>query len=399
MRILKRILLVLFGLAVVAGIVYASLPKPVEVDLAEVQRGPLRVTVDGDGKTRVQDRHVISAPLYGNLARIELDAGDDVEEGDVLARISPLEPALLDVRSRAELEARARAAQAAKKQAEAAVERASSNERYASRQLARMKSLWAEGIVSETELEAAELEATSAAKALESARFGARVAKYELEMATAALGEGDGRGEEDVERPQLEIRAPVKGRILKIMRESEGVVNPGEPLLELGDPTALEVVVDVLTADAVAISPGDPVFIDRWGGDTPLNGRVRRVEPSAFTKISALGVEEQRVDVVIDLVESAEHWSGLGDNFRVEPHIVVWESDDVIKVPAGALHRHGDTWSVFLVRDGVVEERSVEVGHRSGLEVEILSGVTAGDQVVVHPSDRVRAGIEVVSRG
>lgn len=397
MRIFKRILLIVFGLAIVAAIVVASLPQPTPVDTTTVVRGALRVTVDGDGRTRVEDRYVVTAPLYGNLARIELDAGDSVEEGKVIAHIKPLQPPLLDTRSRAELEARVKAAQASLKQAEAAAARAKDSHEFAAQEQERARGLAAQGIVSAQELDAKALDTKHAAKELESARFGVRVAKYELENANAALGRANGK--QDVDEQQFEVRSPVRGRVLRIIREHEGVVNPGEELMEIGDPAALEIVVDVLTADAVEIEPGDPVLIERWGGTAALHGVVRRVEPSAFTKISALGVEEQRVNVIVHIEEEPEVWRRLGDGFRVEVAITVWESDDVVKLPVGALHRMGEHWAVFTVEDGVAHEQKVQVGRRSGLEVEVLAGVDAGTQVIVHPADSIRDGVEVAPRG
>ena len=340
MKIFKRILMVVFGLAIVAALVVASMPKPPEVDVAEVVRGDLRVTVDGDGKTRVQDHYVIAAPLYGNLARIELEPGDDVETGAILARISPLEAPLLDRRSRAELEARVKAAQASRLQADAAIERAKAARDFAVKDRDRARQLAQDGNLPEQALDAAELEARNAGKSLDSARFGARVAKHELEMAKAALGRLSGKKSDKDSKAapadvgdQMVLTAPVNGRVLRLIRESEGVVNPGEPLLEIGEPSALEIVVDVLTEDAVEIEVGDPVVIERWGGANPLHGKVRLVEPSAFTKISALGVEEQRVNVVISIEESPDVWRRLGDGFRVEVSIEVWEGTELLKIP------------------------------------------------------------------
>jgi HlyD family secretion protein len=397
MRIIKRILLIVFGLAIVAAIVVASLPKPAPVDTATVMRGALRVTVDGDGRTRVQDRYVITAPLYGNLARIELDPGDTLEDATVIARIKPLQPPLLDTRSEAELQSRVKAAQAALKQAEAGADRAKDSHEFAAQEEDRVRGLAKQGIVSATELESAALETRHAAKELESARFGVRVARYEVETANAALGRATSTTEEGSER-QFEIKSPVDGRVLKIIRQHEGVVNPGEQLVEIGDPAALEIVVDVLTADAVEIEQGDPVLIERWGGTAPLHGVVRRVEPSAFTKISALGVEEQRVNVIVHIEEEPEVWRRLGDGFRVEVAITVWENDDVVKLPVGALHRMGEHWAVFTVEDGIAVERKVTIGRRSGLEVEVVEGIDAGTEVIVHPADSIQDGVEVAPR-
>ena len=397
MRIFKRILLIVFGLAIVAAIVVASLPKPTPVDTATVASGALRVTVDGDGRTRVEDRYVVTAPLYGNLARIELDPGDSLEEGKVIAQIKPLQPPLIDARSQAEMQARVKAAQAALKQSEAAAGRAKDSHEFAEQEQDRVRGLASQGIVSAQELDAKALETKHAAKELESARFGVRVARYELENANAALGRANGKQAPDEQ--QFDVRSPVGGRVLKIIRRHEGVVNAGEQLVEIGDPAALEIVVDVLTADAVEIESGDPVLIERWGGTAPLHGVVRRVEPSAFTKISALGVEEQRVNVIVHIEEDPEVWRRLGDGFRVEVAITVWESDDVVKLPVGALHRMGEHWAVFTVEDGVAREHKVTIGRRSGLEVEVLEGLEAGTEVVVHPPDSIKDGVEVAPRG
>jgi HlyD family secretion protein len=394
MRWFKRALLVLLGLGIVAAIVLASLPKPVDVDTTEVTVGTLRVTVDAEGRTRVRDRYVIVAPLYGNLARIELDPGDDVEVGDILARVTPLEPALLDPRARAELEARVRRAEAARRQADAAVERAKETAEFAARDLERNRELARAGALPRLTLEESELEAKRSQSTLESARFGARVARYEVEMAQAALG----RAKDKTTVESMQITAPVEARVLRVFRESEGVVSAGEALLELGEPHALEVVVDVLTPDAVEIHPADTVTLTRWGGTVPLHGRVRRVEPSAFTKVSALGVEEQRVNVIIDLLDEYEVWSRLGDNFRVETAIQVWEGTDVTLVPAGALHRRGEGWGVFVLDGEHARERSVEIGRRSGLQVQVLSGLEPSETVIVHPSDRVADGVRVRPR-
>ena len=406
-RILKRAFLVLLGVAAVVAVVLASLPQRPRVDVVSVRRDDLRVLVEGDGKTRVQDRYVITSPLYGNLARIELEPGDDVQAGDVLARISPLEAPLLDQRSRAELEARVKAAEAARRQAQAAIDRATAAAEFADKEQTRARELAAQGALSAQAVDQTELEARHAIKAVESARFGARVAQHELEMAKAALGRyrdprdkrsrgNEGQAEEAEQ--QLLVESPVQGRVLKIMRESEGVVNPGEPLLELGDPSALEIVVDVLTEDAVEIEVGDPVRIDRWGGDDPLRGTVRLIEPQAFTKVSALGVDEQRVNVVVALEDAPEVWKRLGDAYRVEADITVWEGENVLVVPAGALHRIGRSWGAFVVDAGVVREVEVEIGRRGGLDVEVVEGLQEGDRVIVHPSDAIADGVEVTLR-
>ena len=395
-RWIKRSILVILAVGLVATIVYAWLPKPVPVETAVAEKGDLVVTVDEDGRTRVKDRYVISAPLTGNLARIELSPGDAVKQGEILARLVPLTAPLLDARSRKEAEARVRAAEAARRQAKAQIERASAAESYAQKEAKRTRELSGKGVITESELDRANLEERAREAELASAQFGAKVAEHELSMARAALGAFKGPGKAASE-DQLVVPSPVRGRVLQVLQKSEGVVQAGAPLLELGDPSALEIAVDVLTSDAVRIPPGAPVEIVRWGGPS-LPGHVRLVEPSAFTRVSALGVEEQRVNAVIDLDAPYEKWSQLMDGYRVEARIVVWKGKDVLTAPASALFRRDDGWAVFVVQDGRAVARRVEVGHNSGLSAEIVSGLSPGDRVVVHPSDRVADGVRVEHR-
>ena len=390
----KRGLLLLLVLVVIALIVVAAMPKPLPVDVAVVEQGPMQVTIDEDGYARVKDRHVVSAPLSGSLARIELDPGDEVKQGAVLARLVPLAPPLMDERTKSGAEARVAASVAGQKQVKAQIERAKATLEFAKAEAKRVRELADQGAIPRQQLETALLNERTAAAELDSLKFGARVATSEIEMARAALGRLSSKGDPD---EQLEIPAPVTGRILKVMQTSEGVVQAGAPLLELGDPQALEIVVDVLTADAVLITPGATVTVDRWGGDS-LDARVRLVEPSAFTRLSALGVEEQRVNVVVDLIAPRETWSSLGDGYRVEAHIVVWEGDSVVKLPASAVFRQDGSWAVYRVEGEVAHLQLVEIGQRNGREVQILKGVEAGARVIIHPSDRIVEGVKVVGR-
>ena len=392
-RIVRRVIGGLFALGVVALIVLASLPKPVPVDTAEVASGPLEVTVDEDGHTRVQDRFLVDAPIGGRVGRPELRPGDPIVEGQVLARIAPLPPQLLDQRSRAQAEARVASARAAQRQARASVARAQAASEQAERDRDRQTRLSKSGGVAAATAERATFEARARTEELTSARFGVRVADYEVRMAQAALGRHGESGDE-----QMEVPAPIDGRVLRVLQESEGVVMAGTPLAEVGDPAALEIVVDVLTADAVRIKTGAPVRIERWGGDATLDGRVRRVEPSAFTKTSALGVEEQRVNVVIAIESPREEWEALGDGYRVEARIRVWRDEDVLQVPTSALFRTDDGWAVFVVEGDVAKRRSVEVGRQTGVDAAIESGLEAGDRVIVHPSDQIVDGIGVEVR-
>jgi HlyD family secretion protein len=355
----------------------------------------MEVTVDEDGRTRLKDRYVVSAPLTGALTRITLEPGDSVGEGEIVARVVPAAAPLLDPRSRAEAEARLDAARAAHRQAETEVVRARAARDFAAREADRQRALLRAGAVSRQSVEEAELAERMRDEELASAEFGRRVAAADVEVARAALLRLDrprGAGE------QLEVRSPIEGSVLRVLTESEGVIAAGTPLLELGDPNALEVVVDVLTADAVNIRSGAPVRVERWGGDSSLSGHVHRIEPSAFTKISALGVEEQRVNVVIDLDGDPAGWPSLGDGYRVEARITVWRRTEVLRVPTGAVFRRGDGWAVYAVRDGRAELRPVETGRRTGSVTQVLGGLDEGDQVVVYPSDNVADGVRVEGR-
>jgi HlyD family secretion protein len=381
----------LAGVLVLAGVVAGFLPRPVPVELAPIERGPLAVTVEEEGKTRVIDRYVVSAPVAGFARRIELDVGDAVARGDRLLLLEPLRSDVLDPRRRAEAEARVASARSAMLAAEQNASAADADEELARLELQRVEKLARIQYVAEDELDRARAQARSAAAKLRSAQFALEVARHELEAAQTALeysAAGDGG-----EPPEtVAIRSPVDGRVLRRLRESEGVVGSGEPLIEVGDPGALEVEVDVLSSDAVRIAPGTRVRFTRWGGDEPLEGVVRVVEPTGFTKISALGVEEQRVLVISDITSPPAEWQRLGDGYRVEASFILWEGEDVLQAPASALFRDGGGWAVFVDRDGRAVLTPVATGARNGLRVQILDGLGAGDEVVVHPGDDVFPG-------
>ena len=376
----------------------AFLPKPIEVEVAEVKRGLLRVTVDEDGRTRIKERYVVAAPLAGQLLRIKLKPGHAVEAGKtIVAAIDPPDPALLDERARAQAEAQVRAAEARHKKAAADLERAQATFEFASKDLARARDLRIKRSISQQDYDlVAERERISAAL-LRAAQFEQQVAVHELEMARAALlRTHSSPGERMAHR--LEIPSPIRGRVLRVFQESEAVVTPGTRLLELGDPTDLEIEIDVLSADAVKIKPGAKVYLEHWGGPEPLLARVRLVEPAGFLKISALGVEEQRVWVIADFVDPPEKRPTLGDAYRVEARIVTWEEEGVLKVPAGALFRKGDGWAVYRAANGRAVLRSVTVGQSNALEAQILDGLSEGERVIVHPSDKVKDGVAIQSR-
>ena len=384
----KRLLLsaVLLILAVLGAL--ALRPSSVPVETAAAVRGPLRVTIDEDGETRVHHRYTLSAPAAGRLERIGLHAGDPVERGDLVARISPLP---LDPRGREQAEARLRSAEAAKREADAQVDRARAALDEARRTLARTQRLAAAELVPADELDAARTEVRTLESELDSLRHRTEVAAFDAQSARAALHEGSSSPS-----GAIELRSPVRGQVLKVCEECERVVQPGSELLELGDPAMLEAVVDVLSSDAVHIRPGTPVLL-RAGEDESepeLRARVRVVEPSGFTKVSPLGVEEQRVNIVADLVDPPGPL-GIGDRYRVESRIILWEGKNVLKVPSGALFRSGDRWSVFRVDGGRARLREVHLGHRNPSEAEILSGLREGDKVVLHPGDQVKDGVRV----
>ncbi len=380
--------LVLLAAVLVAAIGYGFWPRPVAVDVVSVTRAPLQVTVEEEGKTRVVDRFIISAPVPGYMRRIELKVGDSVTREQVLVKIEPLRSVILDPRSRAEAQARVAAAQAALQAAQEDVEAAQAEADYAAAQLQRYRLLVPKGYVSLEALQQAEAAARRTRARRISAEFAVQVAQHELEAARTALRYSVAQGEKKTMETAL-VQAPVDGRVLKVTRESEGVVQAGEALLEVGDPSSLEVVIDVLSADAVRIARGTRVLFERWGGGAPLEGSVRRVEPTGFTKISALGVEEQRVLVLADFASPLEQWQRLGDGYRVEARFILWEGQDVLQVPASALFRHREDWAVFVAENGRARLQPIEVGHRSGLAAEVVSPLREGDLVIVHPDDSI----------
>jgi HlyD family secretion protein len=392
----RRLVMGAAAAAVLALLVIVFRPAPLRVEIGRVERGRLLVTVDEEGETRVRDRFVVTAPIAGRVARLTAEAGDAVQRGMVVARMHPLP---LDPRTRAEAEARLESAQAAVREADARVEQATAAHAQAERSATRARQLGKQGTIGVEERELAELAETARGKEREAAEFAARSARFNLEAARAALmapGADGARGLvsgcESGEAECLELRAPVDGQVLRIPEKSERVVAAGEALLEVGDPKALEIVVDVLSTDAVKVHPGAPMLIEEWGGARPLTARVRVVEPSGFTKVSALGVEEQRVNIVGDFADGA---ATLGDGYRLEARIVVSEKADALRVPTSALFRRQGAWHVFAVRDGVARQTPVEVGERNQTDAEVLGGLAAGDEVILHPSDQVDDGVRV----
>jgi len=382
----RRIFLVLPGLGILVLMWFFLRASPILVETSKVEQGPMRVTVDEDGETRAHDRFVIAAPIPGRMLRVTLEEGDMVRENEVVAVIEPLP---LNQQQREELFGRIAAAEAAKRQAEARLEHAREDYEQARRDRQRAEQLGHEDVISAQALEQARNAEVTSGEELEAARFSVVAAESEVKVARAGLL---GVHENGVGRRTISLRSPIAGRVLRVAEKSERVVQAGTPILIMGDPKKIEVVTDVLTTDAVNIKPGATAFLEGWGGDHPLRAQVRLIEPAGFTKISALGVEEKRVNVIADFIDPP---SGLGDGYRVETRIVTWESARVLKIPGSAAFRDRDGWSAFVIDRGRARRRAIEVAHRNQSEAEILSGIAVGEDVILHPPNQLREGVRV----
>ncbi len=374
--------------AIAVAAVMAFLPKPVEVETAEVLRGSLRVSVQEDGKTRIRDKYIVSAPVTGTLSRIEHRAGDAIASLDVLlAVILPSEPSMLDMRSQAQARARVRAAEAALLRAEAAADQTVTNHELRQKKFSRAEQLLKNRAISQDDFDIARTDLLVSQKSMHAASFDTEIAEYELQMARAAASQYDDSGETEV--VPFEIFAPIRGKVLKVFEESSTTVAVGTPLIEIGDPANLELEIDVLSTDAVQIRPGAEMTIEHWGGEQPLQGHVRVVEPAAFTKISSLGVEEQRVNIIADFDESAERLATLGDGYRVEARITVRQLQDVVLIPNSALFRNDRQWHVFAVFQGRALKKAVTIGSQNDTHTEVIAGLQPDDVVVVYPNDQL----------
>jgi len=431
MKWMMRIFWAILLTAVLVGGYLAFAPQPIEVEVARVQRGRVEVTIDEDGKTRIKDKYVVSTPVAGRLQRIQLQAGDAVQANQtVLAEILPANPEMLDARSVVRARAQVAAAKAAIERAQARVRQLEIEEAQARREYDRAPRLVETDAISSSQFERMQTEYRGKTEALRSAKFDQKIATFELQLAEAALmhfepdatepdatepdaTEPDATEQENKQQGfYFEIKSPINGVVLRLLQESSTVVAPGTPLMEIGDPGDLEVVVDVLTTDAVQLNAGTPVYLEQWGGGDSFPGVVRLIEPAAFEKVSALGVEEQRVNVIIDFLKADQRAGGspasetsptsqqtvragphrLGDGYRVDARMVVWSGENVLRVPTSALFRHQSDWAVFAVIENRIQLRRVNVGHRNDQVAEVLSGLEESERVVLHPSDQLSDG-------
>lgn len=385
------------GLGLVGLIGYGLRPQPSEIELGVVARGPLTVHVVEEGKTRIRNRYIVSSPIAGQMRRVPLKAGDEVVAGKtVITTIEPVLASLLDPRTRLQAEARIKTTEAARAQAAQNLDMARTAEKFAVSNWDRTQKLKASGSISETDRDNAQRDFEMRQREVRASEFALKVAEFELEQSKAALLQLNApASDKPAEWP---VYAPVNGRVLKVMQESAMVVTPGTAILEVGDPADIEIEAEILSRDAVTIPKGAKVQIEQWGDDAPLEGAVRLVEPAAFTKVSALGVEEQRVIVLSDLVNPPPKAKALGDRYRVEVRVAVWHKDDVLLVPSGALFREGSDWKTFVFDSGKAKKVTVEAGRSDGRMTEVVKGIDLGTQVLLHPPDTVKDGVPVKAR-
>ncbi len=387
----------IIGAVTLAAFAFAFWPRAVPVDMATIERAPMMVTLDEEGEARIHDIYTVSAPVAGEITRIDAQPGDDVVANEtLLAVIRPVDPGLLDTRTQSEREAQVRSAEAAVRAAEADVVSAKAQLDLAKSDLARARKLTAKSTISEQTLERLQNNARVRNAALSAAQAALQARKADVETAKASLIGPTGPKVTPLD--PVDVLSPVSGRVLRVLHKSEGVVAAAEPLIDIGDANKLDAIVDYLSTDAVQIKAGDPVLIDDWGGGSQLKGHVQRVEPYAFTKVSALGIEEQRVNVIIDFDSPLAARARLGHGYRIESRVVVWQNKDVIKVPLGGVFREGGKWTVFAVRQGRAHLQAIEIGHMNTLDAQVAGGLKPGDVIIIHPSERIKDGTLVVKR-
>ncbi|QDT56496.1 Putative efflux system component YknX [Caulifigura coniformis] len=397
---LGRVIGILGAIALLGGVVYGFMPRPIDVDFGDVAFGPLLVSVSEDGKTRIKEKYIVSMPFPGRIDRVLLDPGDEVTAGEsTLITIQPSEPDPLNERLELEAEARLQASEAALKRAKATAEKAAAEKEWADTNFERIRKLHDQNAATIERRVDAELLQRSRAKDAEAAQFAVEIAEFEVAMAQAALVRAKPRQGRSTEDWMYQVASPVSGKVLRVFQESAATLATGTPVIEIGDPADLEMEIDVLSQDAVQIRPGAKVYVEHWGGDKVLIGTVRLVEPGGFTKISALGVEEQRVNVIADFSVPVSERVTLGDAYRVDARIALWESDRVLQVPSSALFRFGEEWCVFVVDKSARARRQVvQIGHRNAQGAEILGGLSEGNRVILHPGDNLKDGVLVSER-
>lgn len=390
----KKIILAIAVLAVIGLLFFALRPSPVPVSAATVVADDFVEYVEDEGRTRLREPHVMTSPIAGYLQRVALEPGDEVDAGDVIFRLEPMPAPALDARAREEAREQVQAARARLEAAESDHEARRSDFDLAETEFQRSQQLHLRQIISSDEMDRARARRDAARAAQRSAEHRVEVARFELDAARARIEIADGQRPPG-DQPTLDVAAPVAGTVTQRHRRHEGPVRDGEEILEIGDLSTLEVQIDLLSMDAVRVRPGMRVVLERWGGAGDLEGRVRRVEPAGFTRVSALGVDEQRVPVQVNITSPRAEWRELGDGYRVEGRFILWEGEDVVQIPTSALFRSDDRWAVFVVEEGRAAQREVAIGRRSGLRTQITAGVEPGEIVITHPSDRVADGTRV----
>jgi len=392
----RKLFVIIIILVAVLATLYGFIPKAVNVDLVDVSRGPLQVTIEEEGRTRLKERYVISAPTSGYMQRIGAKVGDPVQKGQTVVALEPLRSQSLDPRSRAEAEAIVSAAKAALNAAQEKERAAAADADYTGKRSERIAKLYSKGYVAKDQSDQTESELEKSRAVRDSAKAAVDVARSEFDRARATL-QNFNPVKKIANHSTVYISSPVSGNIFRIYRESEGSVGAGEPLMDIANQENLEVITEVLSSDAVKMKKGTPVLFKRWGGDAPLSGVVRIVEPAGFKKVSSLGVEEQRVQVIADITSPPDTWRVLGDGYRLEAHFVIWEGKDVLQVPTSALFRSRKEWAVFINDNGKARQRAVEVGQRNGLTAEIISGIKANEKVIAHPDESISDGTRIKS--
>lgn len=392
----RRVAFLVVGILVLAALIYGLWPAPVAVDATQASQGPLQVTVAEEGMTRIADDFIIRAPIAANAERIEWEAGDTVEDGQTLVTLRPQRAGVLDPAHRAEAEARVAGARASLAAERDRVESARAEAEFANTELERVEQMFEADAIAERSLQEARTRARSAEANLQAAQHGVEVARQQFTAARTAL---EYAGQQPLDPGEhVVLESPTEGQVLAVYMDSEGPVVPGQELLSVGDPSRLEVAIDVLSEDAVRIQPGMPVRLHDWGGEGSIEARVRTVEPSAFTEVSALGVEEQRVRIVADILTPREEWEALGNHYRVQAEIILWEETDVLQIPRSAVFPYGDAHAVFIMENGQAQRRPITIGMQSGLRTQVLDGIQEGEWIVNHPDERIEEGTRIQRR-